>query len=51
MEGAPPQLLTVGTTVMVADIGVVPLFVAVKEGTSPEPLAGRPMAVLEFVHA
>jgi len=50
VEGEPPQLFTVGTTVMVADIGVVPLFVAVNEGTFPDPLAARPMAVLEFVH-
>jgi hypothetical protein len=34
---------------MVATIAVVPTFVAVNEGTLPEPLAARPIAVLEFV--
>jgi hypothetical protein len=36
---------------MVAIIAVVPAFVAVKEGTFPEPLATKPIAVLEFVQA
>jgi hypothetical protein len=35
--------------VIVAVIGAVPVFVAVKEGISPEPLAARPIAVLLFV--
>jgi hypothetical protein len=34
---------------MVAVIGAVPGFVAVNEGTFPDPLAARPMAVLLFV--
>jgi len=51
VEGVPAQLFAVAITVIVADIGVVPVFVAVKEGTSPEPLAARPMAGLEFVQA
>lgn len=36
---------------MVAVIGAVPLLVAVNAGTDPVPLAARPMAVLELVHA
>jgi hypothetical protein len=34
---------------MVAVIVVVPVFVAEKEAIFPEPLAGIPIAVLEFV--
>lgn len=37
---------TVGVTVMVALIGVVPALVAVKEAILPEPLAAKPIAVL-----
>ena len=36
---------------IVAVIGAVVAFVAVKEGISPAPLAVRPIAVLLFVHA
>ncbi len=36
---------------MVADIGVVPAFVAVNDGILPVPLDANPMAVLEFVQA
>jgi len=35
---------------MLAVIGAVVVLVAVNEGTLPEPLAARPMAVLLFVH-
>jgi hypothetical protein len=35
--------------VMVAEIGAVPVFVAVKADTLPEPEAARPIAVLLFV--
>ena len=34
---------------MVATLGTVPAFVAVKTGIGPEPLAARPTVVLEFV--
>jgi hypothetical protein len=33
----------------VATIAVVPILVAVNEGISPEPLAAKPIDVLEFV--
>ena len=46
----PTQLFTVGTTVMVADIGAVPVFVALNVAIFPEPLDPIPIAVLEFVH-
>jgi hypothetical protein len=36
---------------MVAVIGAVVALVAVNEGVFPVPLAAKPMAVLEFVHA
>ena len=39
----------VGVTVILADIGAVELLVAIKAGMLPDPLAGRPMAVLLFV--
>jgi len=41
--------LTEGVTVIVADIGIVPVFEALKPGIFPEPLAPIPMAVFEFV--
>ena len=40
-----------GVTVIVDVMGAPVVFVEVKEGTSPDPLAPRPMAVLLFVHA
>jgi len=43
------QLFAVGVIVMVAVMGAVVVLVAVNEGTLPEPLAARPMAVLLFV--
>jgi len=36
---------------IVAVIGAVPVFVAVKDPISPEPLDARPMDVVLFVHA
>ena len=39
-----------GVTVIVAVTGAVPVFVAVKEGILPVPLAPRPMLVLLFDH-
>jgi hypothetical protein len=38
-----------GVTVMVAEMGVVPLLVAVNAAILPVPLAPKPMAVLLFV--
>ena len=40
---------TVGVTVTVEVIGVLPGLVAINAGTLPEPLAPRPMAVFELV--
>ena len=48
--GVPGQLFAVGITVIVALIGDVVTLVAVNDGTLPEPLAVRPIAVLLFVH-
>ena len=39
----------VGVTVIVAVIGALVLFVAVNEGTEPEPDAAKPIAVFELV--
>jgi hypothetical protein len=36
---------------MVPDIVDVPVLVALNDGTFPEPLAPKPISVLEFVHA
>jgi hypothetical protein len=44
-------LVKVGVTVIVAVTGAVPLLVAVNDAISPEPVAGRPMLVVLFVHA
>jgi hypothetical protein len=44
------QLFATGVMVIVAVIGALVVLVAVNEGTLPEPLAPRPMAVLLFVH-
>ena len=46
----PGQPLAVGVTCMVLVIATVPVFVAVNELISPDPLPGSdPIAVLEFV--
>lgn len=45
----PVHPFAVGVTVIVALIGKIVAFVVVNEGTLPEPLAARPMAVLLFV--
>jgi hypothetical protein len=50
-DGVPLIPLTVGITIMVAIIAVVPVFTAVNCGTFPEPLEAKPIAVLEFVQA
>ena len=44
--GVPGQLFTVGVTVILATIGVVPLLIAVNAGISPTPLAPNPMVEL-----
>ena len=49
VEGVPVHPFAAGVTVMVEVIGEVVAFVAVNEGTLPEPLAARPIAVLLFV--
>ena len=51
VEGVPIQLLAEGVTVMVAEIGAVPVFVAVKAGIFPVLPVAKPIAVLLFVHA
>ena len=43
VSGVPTQLLTVGVTVIVATTGVVPVFVAVKDGKFPIPEAANPI--------
>ncbi len=50
VNGVPMQALAVGTMVIAALIGAIPLLVAVNAGISPIPLAARPMAVLLLVH-
>jgi hypothetical protein len=49
VEGVPEQLFAVGITVIVAVIGVFPVFVAINEAIFPDPLAAIPIDVLEFV--
>lgn len=51
VEGVPGQVFIEGVTVIVAEMVVVPVFVAVKDGTSPVPLEPNPIAVLLLVHA
>jgi hypothetical protein len=46
----PTQPFTVGVTVIVPVSIEAELFVAVKEGTGPDPAADKPMAVLLLVH-
>jgi hypothetical protein len=43
--------LAVGVTVIVEEIGAAPAFVAVNPAIFPAPLAPKPIAVLELVHA
>jgi len=50
VEKAPLQLFTVGVTVIVAEIGEVPVLVALNEAILPVPLAAKPIAVFELVH-
>ena len=48
-SGVPGQLLSVGVTVIVPIMGVLPGLVAVNEAISPLPLVPRPMDVWVFV--
>ena len=49
LEGVPAQPLTVGVTVTVLVIGVLPPLVEVNTGVEPLPLAPRPVPVLSLV--
>ena len=48
--GVPGHPAQVGVTVIVEVIGVVPVFIAVNDGTLVIPLAAKPIEVFEFVH-
>jgi hypothetical protein len=50
VEDVPLHPFAVGVTVIVAVTGDVVALAAVNVGTSPEPLAASPIAVLLFVH-
>ena len=45
----PEHVPETGVTVIVPEIGVVPVFVPTKEAMFPVPFAPRPIAVFEFV--
>jgi hypothetical protein len=49
--GAPVHPPNVGVTVIVDVIGDPVVFTAVNPDTDPVPLAAKPIAVLELVHA
>ena len=49
--GDPAHPAVVGVTVIVAVIGAFVVFVAVKEGTEPDPLAANPIEGVLFVQA
>ena len=48
-DAVPGQLLTIGITLIVAEIGVFPVLMAVNDGIFPEPLDANPMFVLLLV--
>ncbi len=50
LTGLPTQPVALGTTVMLAVTGVMPVLIAVNEGISPLPLPAKPIEVLSFVH-
>jgi len=50
VETVPVQPFAVGVMVIVPEIGEFVVFVAVKYGIFPLPLAARPIDVLLFVH-
>ncbi len=45
-----PAFITLGVTVMLAKMGVLEALIGVKAGIFPVPDAGKPMAILSFVH-
>ncbi len=47
----PTHPLAVGVTLIVELMGLELVFFAVNDGIFPVPLAAKPMAVLELVHA
>ena len=49
--GVPAQVVKVGVTVIVPVIAADVVLVAVNAGALPVPLAVKPIAVFEFVHA
>ena len=51
MIGVPTHPLAVGVTVIVATSVVAPVFVAVNDSISPDPLAANPIDVLSFVQS
>ena len=51
VDGVPGQLLAVGVTVMVAVIGVVPVFTALNDAMFPLPDAPNPMDGVLFAQA
>ena len=51
VKGVPEQPFADGITVIEATLGSMVLFVVMKEGILPVPLAARPMVVLLLVHA
>ena len=50
VDGVPVHPFAVGVTVIVEEISEFVAFVALNEGTLPEPFAASPTAVLLFVH-
>ena len=50
VSAIPTHPLAVGTTLIVAVIGALVVFVAVKPGIFPVPFAANPMTGFEFVH-
>lgn len=50
VAGVPAHPLSVGVTVIVAEIGMGPVLIPVNEVISPLPFEASPMAVLELVH-
>jgi len=48
--GVPTHVPNVGVTVMTDEIAVAVLFIAVKEGIEPTPVAGTPIVGCVLVH-
>jgi hypothetical protein len=49
--GVPTHPLVVGVTVMVPDMGAVPVLAVVNEGRLPIPLAPNPILILSLAQA